>query len=170
MITALLPLLLAQITPVQPIVKGTGLPPPAAEGGSLPRGGDEAAVMAPLEAWFAGIDAADASAIRRQLRIDGGGGATVAAVRADGSRMVRHLTWDEYLANVKPGEHRYHERFSGQPAIEVDGDIAMVWGDFTLSVDGKPATCGVDHFDLVRENGAWKVQNVTWSQRTTDCG
>jgi len=27
----------------------------------------------------------------------------------------------------------------------------------------------VDHFDLVRENGAWKVQNVTWSSRTTGC-
>ena len=73
------------------------------------------------------------------------------------------------VTNVKPGEHRYHEQFTGQPAIEIDGDIAMVWGEFTLSVDGKVATCGVDHFDLVRENGQWKVQNVTWSQRTTEC-
>lgn len=165
---ALAALLLAQITPVQPIVKGTGLPPPAAAA-SLPQGGDEAAVMAPLNAWFAGIDATDAAAIRAQLRLDGGGGATVAVVRADGTRSVRHLTWEQYLAGVKPGEHRYHERFTGRPAIEVDGDIAMVWGDFTLSVDGIARTCGVDHFDLIRENGAWKVQNVTWSQRTTGC-
>lgn len=136
------------------------LPPPASE---------EEQVMAPLRAWFAGIDAADANAIRAQLRIGGGGGATVAATRADGSKIVRHLTWEEYLANIKPGEHKYHEQFSGQPAIEIDGDIAMVWGDFTLSVDGKVATCGVDHFDMVRENGQWKVQNVTWSQRTTGC-
>lgn len=152
--------ILAQVTPVQPIVKGTGLPM---------QDGDEAAVMAPINAWFAGIDTADAAAIRAQLRVDGGGGATVAAVRADGTRTVRHMSWDQYLATVKSGEHRYHERFTGQPAVEVDGDIAMVWGDFTLSVDGKVATCGVDHFDLVRENGRWQVQNVTWSQRTTDC-
>ena len=158
MTPSILVLLAAQVTPVQPIVKGTGLPP---------RDTDEAAVMAPIDAWFAGIDAADASAIRRQIRIDGGGGATVAAERADGTRSVRHLTWEQYLAGVKPGGPRLHERFTGQPAIEVDGEIAMVWADFSLTVDGRPATCGVDHFDLVRENGTWRVQNVTWSQRTT---
>jgi len=157
----LLPLLLAaaqqstdKLPPANP------LPPPASE---------EEQVMAPLRAWFAGIDASDANAIRAQLRIGGGGGATVAVTKADGSRIVRHLTWEEYLAGIKPGEHRYHEQFSGQPAVEIDGDIAMVWGDFTLSIDGKVATCGVDHFDMVRENGQWKVQNVTWSQRTTGC-
>jgi hypothetical protein len=152
--------LLAQVTPVQPIVKGTGLPPADSE---------ESQVMAPINAWFAGIDAGNAAAIAAQLRLDGGGGATVAAVRADGTRSVRHMSWQEYLATVKPGGPRLHERFTGQPAIEVDGDIAMVWGDFTLSVDGKVATCGVDHFDLIRENATWKVQNVTWSQRTTGC-
>lgn len=130
---------------------------------------DFAAVMAPLNAWFAGIDHTDAAAIRQQIRIDGGGGATVAGVRANGEHFVRHIAWEDYLANIKPGEHHYQERFTSQPAIEVDGDIAMVWGEFTLLQDGKPVTCGVDHFDLVRENGAWKVQNVTWSQRTTGC-
>ena len=79
------------------------------------------------------------------------------------------MSWDQYLAGVTPGGRHLHERFTGQPAIEVDGDIAMVWGDFALSVDGRVATCGVDHFDLIREGGAWKVQNVTWSQRTTGC-
>ena len=159
----LLPLLLALAAPqsTDKLPPANPLPPPASE---------EEQVMAPLRAWFAGIDAADAAAIRAQLRIDGGGGATVAATRANGQKIVRHLTWEEYLANIKPGEHKYHEAFTGQPAIEIDGDIAMVWGDFTLSVDGKPATCGVDHFDMVRENGQWKVQNVTWSQRTTGCG
>jgi len=167
----LLPLLLVlaagQITPSPMTTPDPPLPPANPIPYSDP---DVANVMAPLNAWFAGIDAEDANAIRQQLRMDGGGGATVAAVRADGTKAVKHLTWEEYLANVKPGEHHYHEQFTGDPAVEVDGDIAMVWGDFTLSVDGKVATCGVDHFDLVRENGAWKVQNVTWSQRTTGCG
>jgi hypothetical protein len=146
----ILPLLLAAATPAAAPVSAS----------------DAAAVMAPLKAWFAGIDAA---AIRNQIRIDGGGGATVAVSRPDGSKLIRHISWEDYLAKIKPGEHRYHEQFTGTPVIQIDGDIAMVWGDFTLSVDGKPATCGVDHFDLVHENGGWKVQNVTWSQRTTGC-
>jgi hypothetical protein len=153
----MLPLLLAAAAPA-------ATPAPAVSAA------DAAAVMAPLKAWFAGIDALDATAIRNQIRIDGGGGATVAAIRADGTRAVRHITWEAYLANIKPGERRFHEQFTGNPMIQIDGDIAMVWGDFVLSIDGKPATCGVDHFDLGREAGTWKVQNVTWSQRTTGCG
>ena len=154
----MLPLLLAAAAPA-------AAPAPAPVSAA-----DAAAVMAPLKAWFAGIDALDAAAIRNQIRIDGGGGATVAASRPDGTKVVRHITWEAYLANIKPGERHFHEQFTGNPMIQIDGDIAMVWGDFVLSIDGKPATCGVDHFDLVREAGAWKVQNVTWSQRTTGCG
>ena len=37
---------------------------------------EESQVMVPLNAWFAAIDAADANAIRAQLRMDGGGGET----------------------------------------------------------------------------------------------
>ena len=151
-------LLAAQITPMQPMPKGTGLPLADA---------DMSAVMAPVDRMFAGLAARDAAAITAQLRPDGG--ATVAVEKADGSRVVRHLSWAEFTAGINPGPERYEERLT-DPAIEVDGDIAMVWSPYTFYVDGKAQHCGVDHFDLVRENGSWKILNVTWSQRTTGCG
>src|SRR3546814_10786446 len=43
------------------------------------------------------------------------------------------------------------ERFTGPPAVEIDGDIAMVWAPYTFLLDGKPHHCGIDHFDLIRE-------------------
>ena len=149
--------LLAQITPVQPMPKGTGLPPP---------GTDEGAVMAPINALFAGLAARDSAAILAQLRTDGG--ATVASEKTDGTRSVRHMSWSEFAAGIKPGPEKYEERISN-PAIEIDGDIAMVWAPYTFLVDGKASHCGFDHFDLVREGGAWKIQNITWSHRTTGC-
>lgn len=154
----ILALLLAQITPVQPIVKGTGLPPATTE---------EAAAMAPVNALLAALAARDAQAILAQVRPDGG--ATVAEERPDGSRTVRHLSWAQFAAAIKPGPERYQERLT-DPAIEIDGDIALVWSPYVFSVDGKVHHCGVDHFDLVRDGSAWKIQNVTWSQRTTACG
>ena len=45
----------------------------------------------------------------------------------------------------------------------------MVWSPYVFTIDGKVHHCGVDHFDLVREAGAWKVLSVTWSQRTAGC-
>jgi hypothetical protein len=133
------------------------LPPPTSEEGQ---------VMAPVNAMFDGLARRDASIILAAMRPDAT--AVVAAEKADGTRSVRRLTATEFASGVKPGPERFEERLS-DPAIEIDGDIAMVWGPYAFLIDGKVHHCGVDHFDLVRENGAWKVANVTWSSRTTGC-
>ncbi|MEG3165673.1 DUF4440 domain-containing protein [Sphingomonas sp. PB2P19] len=151
-------LLLAQITPVQPIVKGTGLPPAVMT--------EEAGVLAPIDALFAALAARDAQAMLAAMRPDAD--ATVAEEKPDGTRSIRHMTAAQFAAMVKPGSERYAERIT-DPAIEIDGDIAMVWAPYVFTIDGKPAHCGYDHFDLVRESGRWKIQNVTWSSRTTGC-
>lgn len=147
----------SQTTPVQPIVKGTGLPPPGTE---------EAQVMAPVTALLAGIAARDAAAIGQALRSDAT--ATAVAEQADGTRKITHSSREQLLARFAPGPERYDERLS-DAAVEVDGDIAMVWSPYTFRTDGKLHHCGYDHFDLVREGGSWKIQNLTWSSRTTGC-
>jgi len=133
------------------------LPPPTSEEGQ---------VMAPVNAMFDGLARRDSAIILAAMRPDAT--ALVAAEKADGTRSVRRLTAADFAAGVKPGPERFEERLS-DPAIEIDGDIAMVWGSYTFLIDGKVHHCGVDHFDLVRENGAWKVANVTWSSRTAGC-
>jgi hypothetical protein len=152
----LLPLLL-QVTPVQPLPKAVPLPPPDA---------DTAAVLAPIERMFAGLTAGDAQAILAQTRPDGR--ATAVVTRPDGTKALRTLSWADYAAGLPKGSERIEERLIN-PAVEIDGDIAMVWSSYVLLVDGKLAHCGVDHFDMVRDAGGWKVQNITWTQRTTDC-
>jgi hypothetical protein len=86
----------------------------------------------------------------------------------DGTTTVKRSDWATYLAVIKPGAERYQATL-GQPAVQIDGNIAMVWVPYTFKVDGTLLHCGVDHFDLVRENAEWKVLNETWSQRTTGC-
>ncbi|WP_010183522.1 nuclear transport factor 2 family protein [Sphingomonas sp. PAMC 26605] len=147
----------SQTTPVQPIVKGTGLPPPGTE---------EAQVMAPVTALLAGIAARDAAAIGQALRSDAT--ATAVAEQGDGTRKITHSSREQLLARFAPGPERYDERLS-DAAVEIDGDIAMVWSPYTFRIDGTLHHCGYDHFDLVREGGSWKIQNVTWSSRTTGC-
>ena len=77
------------------------------------------------------------------------------------------MSWTQFAKRVTP-EARFQERIS-EPAIEVEGDVAMVWAPFVVRINGKVSNCGVDHFDLVRENGAWKVMNLTFSSRLTGC-
>ncbi|WP_240700283.1 nuclear transport factor 2 family protein [Sphingomonas gei] len=146
----------AQTTPVAPIVKGTALPPP----------GTEAAVLAPVNALFAGLASRDGAAMAATLH--GDGGITVAVAQPDGTKTIRQQKFAEWAAGIKPGPERYEERMPA-PAIEIDGDIAMVWGDYVFLIDGKLSHCGVDHFSLVRVDGQWKITNLAWTSRTTDC-
>jgi len=132
------------------------LPPPASE---------EAAVLAPVNALFAAIAARDGAGMAAQST--GTGTVTVATEKPEGT-TITHRSWAELAAGMKPGPERYEERLTS-PAVEIDGDIAMVWGSYVFLIDGKPHHCGVDHFDLVRKDGAWKLVNATWSWRATGC-
>ncbi len=151
MMTSLASVLLAaaQLPPAQPI------PPPDFSA---------TAVLAPIEQLFAALAAGDAAAMLRLVHP--AGRVTATGTRATGSGL-RQQSWTEFAQRVTPA-NRFTETIS-DPAIEIDGDIAMVWAPFVVRVDGKVANCGMDHFDLVRDNGTWKVMNLTFSSRVTGC-
>lgn len=136
----------------QAAVPTANLPPP---------GTPEAAVMTPVNALLAAVSAKDGAAILAQT-VPGGSATSV----ADGK--VNRMGWPEMADRFKPGGPRYEEVIF-DPAIDIDGDIAMVWARYVFRIDGKTHHCGVDHFDLVRTEGHWRVLNITWSSRATGC-
>ena len=139
----------------QALPPATAVPPPET---------DTAAVLVPVNAVFAAFEAGDAPAMLRQVYPDGR--VTATGSRASGSGL-RQQSWSQFAERVKPGEG-FQERIS-DPAIEIDGDVAMVWAPFVVRVGGKVSNCGYDHFDLVRDHGTWKIMNLTFSSRTTGC-
>ena len=154
MVFAVLLALAAQTTSNK-LPPARALPPPATE---------EQAVLAPINALFAAFEAGDPTGVFRVVYPDG----RVTAVGALRSGTgVRQESWTQFAARLKPGEG-FQERIS-DPAIEIDGDVAMVWAPFVVRAGGKVANCGVDHFDLIRENGTWKVMNISFSSRRTGC-
>jgi len=151
----ILPLLVAAqvssglLPPVQPI------PPPEFE---------TANVLAPIQGLFAAFEAGDSAAMLRLVHPEGR--VTATGTRASGSGL-RQQSWAEFAQRVTPAS-RFAETIS-DPAIEIDGDVAMVWAPFVVRVGGKVSNCGVDHFDLVRDQGAWKIMNLTFSSRIEGC-
>jgi len=125
---------------------------------------ETANVLAPIQQLFAAFEAGDSAAMLRVVYPDGR--VTATGERASGSGL-RQMSWTQFAQRVTP-DARFSERIS-DPAVEVDGDVAMVWAPFVVRVNGKVANCGFDLFDLVRENGAWKVMNLTFSSRLTGC-
>jgi hypothetical protein len=52
--------------------------------------------------------------------------------------------------------------------VRIDGPLAMVWAPYTFYYNGKFSHCGADSFQLVRVNGAWKIQYLIDTRRK-DC-
>jgi hypothetical protein len=131
------------------------LPPPV---------GDEQPVLATVNELLASFNSGDGASMLRWVYPDGR--VTATGVRANSSGL-RQESWTQFAARMTPGAG-FQESIS-DPAVEVDGDAAMVWAPFVVRVGGKVSNCGVDHFDLVRDNGMWKVMNLTFSSRVSGC-
>jgi hypothetical protein len=62
--------------------------------------------------------------------------------------------WDEKIYNT---------------SIQIDGDIAQVWTEYSFYIGETFSHCGVDAFQLVRENSKWLIINLMDTRRKEDC-
>lgn len=141
---------------VQPLPAAERLPPPDF--------GDKE-ILDVIDALFVTLETGDGPALLKLVFPDGrvSGSGTFAS----GFKGLRSSSFAEYAGRMKLGSG-FTERISN-PVIEQDGDVAMVWAFFTITKSGKVVSCGYDHFDMVRENGKWKIMNLTFSSRVSDC-
>ncbi len=131
-----------------------------------PASPEGAAVLAPINATFAALAARDGSLI--PPHVNTGGRLTVSVRGLTGARLS-NPTWDQFIGGLQPGPERFEE-IMVDPLIAIDGDVAMVWGEYIFRIDGQISHCGVDHFMLTRgPDDAWRIENLTWTQRATDC-
>ena len=122
---------------------------------------NEQAVLAPIQAMFAGMSARDGAAIQKPT-LPGG----IMVLMRDGKPV--QITFEDFAARVaKPGTTKIEERIH-DPLIKIDNDLAVVWAPFDFYVDGKVNHCGTDLFNLVRQNGEWRIASVADTSRN-DC-
>ena len=145
-------------------LRGATVPDLPPVGAHRAPGMDEAAILTTINALFAAFEAGDGTAMLKHVYAEGR--ITGVGKRPDGSNGARQRSFAEYASGLKRGSG-FVERIS-RPMIKIDAVIAVVWAPFTIVADGKIKSCGFDHFDMVRDMGAWKVANLTFSTRT-DC-
>lgn len=151
------------ILPIALLAAAQPLPPAKPVPYSTP---DVGAVMTPIHRLFDALAARDPAGIAAVTLPEGV--ATSVRTGADGRSVRTHTRWADFAARLTSGTERLEEQIS-DPAVEIDGDVAMVWAPYVFRIDGKLSHCGFDLFDLVRADGGWKILNITWSSRTTGC-
>ena len=113
----------------------------------------DSAVLAPIDAFFAGMARRDPDAIKAAA-LPG----TVLILMREGK--PEQMTIEAFADHVaKPSHNRIEERIH-QPLIRIDHDLAVVWAPFEFLVDGKPDHCGTDLFNLVHTGGKWLIAGI----------
>jgi len=127
---------------------------------------DSAAVLATVNQLFAALETNDPAALLAAVVPEGR--ATSAGIHATGRPQISSTSWTAFAERLAGSTERLSERLI-DPHVHVEGDIAMIWSRYEFEVNGAFSHCGVDHFDLVRIDGRWRVLNLTWTRQTEGC-
>jgi hypothetical protein len=123
------------------------------------------AILETANGLFAALANRDRDAMLRRVVEVG----RVTSVARDPNRPAfQSMAWADYMTALAEDSTRYEERLLSHE-IAVDDDIAVLWGEYGFYIDGELVHCGTDHFDFVRIDDRWRVLNLTWSERSSDC-
>jgi hypothetical protein len=91
------------------------------------------------------------------------------AFDSKGNPRAKGETLEDFLRGVAlMGEANMEERLTGWQCL-VDDGIASVWTPYEFYFEGKFSHCGVNSFQLMNVQGAWKITQITDTRRKTKC-
>ena len=83
----------------------------------------------------------------------------------EGAPVVRVEPVEGFIQSVgRPRSEVWDERISNEK-VEIDGALASVWVDYEFYRGTTRNHCGVDHFLLVQESGAWRIIELADTRR-----
>lgn len=126
------------------------------------RATDEVEILALVDRFMTAITTSDAAALAA-LRLDERAMTTIARSETGGGiRITRRPPSNDALP--KGLRERYWD-----PTVLVRGSIAVVWAPYEFWRDGKTTHCGVDVFDLVKQEGAWRIAHTMYTVEPDAC-
>ena len=124
---------------------------------------EEVAILALVDRFLLAVGDKDPAAMAA-LRLEGGFTITERPAPTGGTLVSRRVFTP--AASTRTAEYR--ERY-WDPTVLVRGSIAVVWTPYKLWTDGKTSHCGIDVFDLLKEQGVWKIANAMWTVEPDAC-
>lgn len=127
----------------------------------------QAQVLAAIDSFLVGLRTQDAA--RMALYTDTLTRFTLLRPGPSGTRVMLLSASQFMTAVTRPGQPALDEPIRN-PIVQIDGDLASVWAEYQVRIDGKVSHCGFDAFHLARLGGKWKILNVSDTFRRTGCG
>lgn len=126
----------------------------------------EAEVLAVVNRMIEGLNKGD-SAMARSTFHSKARLITVDLRSADSARV--EASAEGFIRSLgRPRTQVFEEKLTNVKTL-IDGALASVWADYTFHVGTTLSHCGVDHFLLVKEGGAWKILELADTRRKVNC-
>jgi hypothetical protein len=124
---------------------------------------EEAAILAVVDRFMLAVAEKDPAPMAA-LRLEGGFNVVERPAPTGGTLVTRRVFTP--ASSTRTAEHR--ERY-WDPIVHVRGSIAVVWTPYEFWIDGKTSHCGIDVFDLMKDQGVWKIANMMWTVEPEAC-
>lgn len=132
---------------------------------ALAQDDSNARILASVDGFLRGLNEKDPSVIASVSTEEG---MLVSHRIRDGQEFIQTRTFAEDLANIASSKGMFREVY-WDPTVLVRGDIAVVWAEYSFDLDGKRSHCGIDVFNLMRIDGAWKVTGIQYTVEPGNC-
>lgn len=140
----------------------------AASAGIAQSAAEKESIMKPVNLLFSAMQKGDSTMLRQAFARE----VTMATIGRDktGKTFIQHESSirDFQKAIGTPHAEVYNEMIWGEKIL-VDGDFAQVWTSYAFYLGKKFSHCGVDAFNLVRENGEWKIFHLADTRQREGC-
>ena len=123
----------------------------------------EAEILAVIDQFMIAVSTKD-NDLMAKIRVDG----TFNVVERPGEGGKGTVVTRRPYKPINPSAETYLERY-WDPIVHVRGSLAVVWTPYEFWRDGKTSHCGIDTFDLMKDQGQWKIVNAMWTVEPDAC-
>lgn len=126
--------------------------------------GDARDVVATVQRIFDAMATCDAATIRA-LSLPHG---RLFRLTPGSDQPPRSTTLEDFAAQFATCHRRLLERMWA-PQVRVHKGIATVWAPYDFWIDDAFSHCGIDSFELIRHEGAWKLAGGSYTVERDGC-
>ena len=133
---------------------------------SFSQSDDRALILETVQKFFDSIEFRDRQLLESILVPNS---LNISARELDGGEaQFNVMSYDEVVtALTRPG--RNAKERSWDETVLIQGNIAVVWTPYDFHVDGVFSHCGIDSFQLIKQDGQWLISNSSWTLETENC-
>ena len=129
---------------------------------------ERAAVLAAIQSFMDALRMKDTTAMNQH--VDSLTRLTLLRPKREGGTRVVVMSGAQFIRAVtQPNQPGIDEPIRN-PVVHVSGDLASVWAEYQVRRDTTVTHCGFDAFHLARQDGRWKILNISDTYQQTGCG